>query len=305
MTVYDVNKPYGRNIHIDRGGGCLPRYIIPPPLRLYNPSRIIAPSKCDVVQRFEFWNPFTSENVLRAAYGSLRRRSPVSDIGIDVRGRQVDSWPDEDVRHHEDDFNPFRWFFNESPLGGDRKRYLSKDRWFNEYDDFTDYPLRDLWSLFMPSRWTRMIPWSADDIGHDYGSFSKDVHNYRIAKNINQRSLSSHATDADNCSHLHSNNRPSWSSAAGVSRHSKDDFYRVRFRLPGVNEDDIKIRINNGVLTVDSKSNTVKRDEERDSSVSYSQAFHHSVTLPSDVLERRAKARFADGTLTVSIPYRS
>ena len=80
--------------------------------------------------------------------------------------------------------------------------------------------------------------------------------------------------------------------------------YIVKVELPGVNKNDVKITVQNEVLTV--------RGEKKQEKVTEGENYHHtersygsfqrSFTLPSSVKSDNIDASYNDGILTVSVP---
>ncbi len=82
------------------------------------------------------------------------------------------------------------------------------------------------------------------------------------------------------------------------------DEYVLHADLPGVASDDVKIEIDENVLTVSGERRS-QREHRRDGYQRIeraSGAFARSLTLPRDIDPARISARFADGVLEVRIP---
>lgn len=71
------------------------------------------------------------------------------------------------------------------------------------------------------------------------------------------------------------------------------DAYHLRFELPGVKKADVKVELENAVLTV---SGTRKNGAET------AAEFARSVSVPDGINPDKVKARFEDGILTVTLP---
>ncbi len=84
---------------------------------------------------------------------------------------------------------------------------------------------------------------------------------------------------------------------------NKDD-YIVKVELPGVNKDDVKITVNNGVLTIRGE----KKQEQESKDKNYHRiersygVFQRSFTLPSSVKSDKIDASHNDGVLTITLP---
>lgn len=82
-----------------------------------------------------------------------------------------------------------------------------------------------------------------------------------------------------------------------------DSEFDIRVDLPGMNKEEIDLKITNHVLTVQGERETVEGKEPR-----YVRrerktgSFSRSFVLPEDVDTDRIKARFEDGVLSVDVP---
>ncbi len=93
-----------------------------------------------------------------------------------------------------------------------------------------------------------------------------------------------------------------WSPATDVTEDERG--YSVKVELPGVKKDEVKITMENSVLTIrgekrqekESKHDSVHRVER-----SYG-SFQRSFTLPSSVKAEKIEATFVDGILTIALP---
>ena len=95
---------------------------------------------------------------------------------------------------------------------------------------------------------------------------------------------------------------------APASEASADDkVYRIALELPGVEEKDIDLRIDEGVVTVKGEKKTSR--EEKGETWYFSErqygSFSRSFRLPPDADEAGVKADLKDGVLTVSVPKKS
>ncbi len=83
-----------------------------------------------------------------------------------------------------------------------------------------------------------------------------------------------------------------------------DDEVRVKAELPGMDEKDIEVTLDENVLTIRGEKKHEREENKRSyylSEVSYG-AFHRSVPLPADIDRDKAKARFQKGVLTLTLP---
>jgi len=83
-----------------------------------------------------------------------------------------------------------------------------------------------------------------------------------------------------------------------------DDDYQISLELPGVDEKDIEVAVNDGILTV-SGEKTAKKEASGESwyfSERQFGSFSRSFRLPPDADEDRTEASFKDGVLLVVVP---
>ncbi len=92
---------------------------------------------------------------------------------------------------------------------------------------------------------------------------------------------------------------------APASEASSDDgAYRIAMEVPGVEEKDIHLTVDQGVVTV--KGEKKAEREEKGDTWYFSErqygSFSRSFRLPNDVDEGAVKADLKDGVLTISVP---
>jgi HSP20 family protein len=75
----------------------------------------------------------------------------------------------------------------------------------------------------------------------------------------------------------------------------KDNYY-VRAELPGVKKKDIKLELDNAVLTLSGERKTKSGESEESTS------FTRSVSVADDIRSDKVKGTFEDGILTVTLP---
>jgi len=82
------------------------------------------------------------------------------------------------------------------------------------------------------------------------------------------------------------------------------DTYRIAVELPGVEEKDIDLTVDNGMVTVKGEKRTSR--EEKGDTWYFSEreygSFSRSFRLPSDADENAVKADLKDGVLTIAVP---
>jgi HSP20 family protein len=94
----------------------------------------------------------------------------------------------------------------------------------------------------------------------------------------------------------------SWTPAVDIAEH--DDEYLVKVELPGVNKDDVKLTLENNILTIRGE----KKQEKETKKENYHRversygSFQRSFTLPAAVKADKIDASYNDGILTVSLP---
>ncbi|OYW75173.1 MAG: hypothetical protein B7Z37_14420 [Verrucomicrobia bacterium 12-59-8] len=81
-----------------------------------------------------------------------------------------------------------------------------------------------------------------------------------------------------------------------VDVHEDKDNYFASFEVPGVKKEDVKIELNNGLLTVAAEKR--EKDGEKESSFSLTR----SVSVPDGVNAEAIAAKLEDGILTVTLP---
>lgn len=93
-----------------------------------------------------------------------------------------------------------------------------------------------------------------------------------------------------------------WTPAVDVAEH--DNEYLVKVELPGVSKDDVKIMMQDNVLTIRGEKKQEKETKESNYhrvERSYG-SFQRSFTLPTHVKNDRIEAAYTDGILTVTLP---
>lgn len=93
-----------------------------------------------------------------------------------------------------------------------------------------------------------------------------------------------------------------WTPAVDVAEHENQ--YVVKVELPGVTKDDVKITIQENVLTI--RGEKKQETETKDSNFhrverSYG-SFQRSFSLPTHVKNEKIEASYKDGILTVTLP---
>ena len=83
-----------------------------------------------------------------------------------------------------------------------------------------------------------------------------------------------------------------------------EDHYEVTAELPGMNREDVKVELNNDVLTISGEKNSMH--EKKDRTVHLCErtygSFSRSFQLPNQIDAGKIVANFKDGILTLSLP---
>lgn len=82
-----------------------------------------------------------------------------------------------------------------------------------------------------------------------------------------------------------------------------DGKYFIEAELPGVNQNDVEVKLDNNILMIKGKTkeNTEKKERNYFISERYSGSFQRSLTLPNNVNENDINAIFKDGILNIEI----
>ncbi len=94
----------------------------------------------------------------------------------------------------------------------------------------------------------------------------------------------------------------SWQPTANITE--SKDAYQVSVDLPGINKDDIKVDVENNVLTISGKRQQEKKEEGKE----YHRVERHygsfcrSFDLSTKVATEKISAAYKDGVLNVSVP---
>jgi HSP20 family protein len=82
----------------------------------------------------------------------------------------------------------------------------------------------------------------------------------------------------------------------------RDKEVRVTAELPGLEEKDVELRVEDNVLVLSGEKRTEVDDKERQYSERYYGRFERHVALPAEVDDERANASFRNGVLTITLP---
>ncbi|MCD6059766.1 MAG: Molecular chaperone (small heat shock protein) [Moraxellaceae bacterium] len=98
--------------------------------------------------------------------------------------------------------------------------------------------------------------------------------------------------------------RPDWMPAVDILE--RKDRYVLKVELPEVKKEDVKVAVDNGVLTISGERHMEVDDEDQGSQHRRVErlygSFSRSFTLPEEADENGIDASYKDGMLTLSIP---
>lgn len=93
-----------------------------------------------------------------------------------------------------------------------------------------------------------------------------------------------------------------WTPRVDISETDKE--FIIKAEIPEVGKDDVKVTVDNGVLTI--RGERKKEKEEKDKKFHRIERFYgsfaRSFTLPDNVDENNIEAKFADGVLNLQLP---
>jgi HSP20 family protein len=99
-----------------------------------------------------------------------------------------------------------------------------------------------------------------------------------------------------------------WESGSNLSprveiTEDRDNFY-LDVEIPGVRKEDVKINIENNVLTISGKKNSIRNSENKNLIMNerYYGEFSRSFNLTKDIKMDAVEAEFNDGVLNVTLP---
>lgn len=82
----------------------------------------------------------------------------------------------------------------------------------------------------------------------------------------------------------------------------KSDEFLVKAELPEVKKEDVKINIENNILSVQGERRYEEKDEKQHRLERFYGSFTRSFTLPDNVDTDQCKAEFKDGMLNIHLP---
>ncbi|KAL2928108.1 26.5 kDa heat shock protein mitochondrial [Bienertia sinuspersici] len=82
-----------------------------------------------------------------------------------------------------------------------------------------------------------------------------------------------------------------------------DESYKLKYDMPGLSKEDLKVTVDNGVLKIRGERKVEEEDESDDNEYYMSYGYYNtSLALPDDVKQDDIKAELKDGVLTITIP---
>ncbi len=131
---------------------------------------------------------------------------------------------------------------------------------------------------------------------HELASFPSDVLN--IQREINRMFETFFRGEQEDTSLF----SPAWKPAVDIVEHENE--YIAKVELPGVNRDNVKITMQDNVLTVRGEKNQEKKEKEANFHrvERYYGSFQRSFTLPTSVRNDAIEAEYKDGILTIHMP---
>lgn len=96
----------------------------------------------------------------------------------------------------------------------------------------------------------------------------------------------------------------SWGAVPAVNIQETEEGYDISVAAPGMNKEDFKIELNEGVMSISSETKSEKEDTNDNFTrreFNYS-SFERRFTIPENVKEEDVKASYSDGILKIEIP---
>jgi len=93
-----------------------------------------------------------------------------------------------------------------------------------------------------------------------------------------------------------------------IDVHESDSAYQVSVDLPGVKKDDIKVSLENGILSVRAETRREEKEEKEGKLIRQERhvgQFLRQLSVGSDVDPTEVKASFNDGVLKLTLPKRA
>jgi HSP20 family protein len=80
--------------------------------------------------------------------------------------------------------------------------------------------------------------------------------------------------------------------------------YLIKFDMPGINKDQVKIELDKNTLTVSAERSEEKKSDDKKTHYSefFYGSYNRSFTLPETIDEKKIDATFANGVLSITLP---
>jgi HSP20 family protein len=97
---------------------------------------------------------------------------------------------------------------------------------------------------------------------------------------------------------------PAWDTLPAVDLIDKDKSFQITAELPGMTENDVEVRLANGVLTIQGEKKEEKEEKKKDYYLSERRygSFQRSFQVPESVDVDKIDATFKSGVLAVTLP---
>lgn len=90
-----------------------------------------------------------------------------------------------------------------------------------------------------------------------------------------------------------------------IDVHENEDSYLIKADLPGINKDDIEVKLDNGILTIKAETHSEDKQEEDGKLIRQERHFGQYIrqlSVGSDIDPQAIKASFDNGVLSLSLP---
>ncbi len=90
-----------------------------------------------------------------------------------------------------------------------------------------------------------------------------------------------------------------------IDVHESDGDYRVKVDLPGVKKEDIKVSLDNGILSIRAETKSEEKEEKEGKLIRQERHFGEflrQLSVGSDIDPAAIKAQFDNGVLTLELP---
>jgi HSP20 family protein len=95
-----------------------------------------------------------------------------------------------------------------------------------------------------------------------------------------------------------------WGKAPAVDVCERDKEYEITAELPGIDANNVEVKVSDGVLTIKGEKEEQKEEKQKDYHISERRfgSFQRSFKLPEGTDEDKIQANFEKGLLTVTLP---